>query len=262
MTGSPSLSPEQKKAHGAATTRARLREYHSVYQHSADGKAYIKPWELRNVPVGCVTEERDVPSWPKKWVTFRSLLDQADTIDATIPKLESLPAIQKVERRKELVDLKKLANKLKMIKTFFNPDKRNHPNQLLRPFYMPNEGLCAHLDTLYLIACKLTDLQALKDTGQLEMEPFHFFRWRLCCKVQSKKGDKWQRSLPSLIKSLVDTRNKKLTDDETYLGPIIIHGADTQDRSNTTTLEDALTNTAAVRYSRQHNLACKSDEQR
>jgi hypothetical protein len=60
---------------------------------------------------------------------------------------------------------------------------------------------------MYRLACKISDLQHLKEIGELAMDPFDFIRWRIMKKAASllvKPGDSPKNFLRTIIYKLCD----------------------------------------------------------
>lgn len=84
-----------------------------------------------------------------------------------------------------------------------------HPNQIIGKRCLPPQGLC-QMEQMYKLACKITDLQHLRDQGDLIMDPFDFIRWRVIKKAASllvKPGDTPKSFLRTIVYRLGDDAN-------------------------------------------------------
>jgi hypothetical protein len=101
-------------------------------------------------------------------------------------------------------------SKQRKIREIFGPSTANHPNQVVAKEYLPVDGLCGDQETVYTMACKISDLAVLSNKGELFMDPFDFFRWRVSEKIREK--DFWKRGADkNPIKSIIN----KLGGDDT-----------------------------------------------
>ncbi|KAL6823196.1 hypothetical protein V8C40DRAFT_32098 [Trichoderma camerunense] len=66
---------------------------------------------------------------------------------------------------------------------------------------------------MYRLACKISDLQHLYNTGNLLMDPFDFIRWRIIKKVGSLLANPWDNP-----KKFIRTVVYKLADDSELTG--------------------------------------------
>lgn len=98
------------------------------------------------------------------------------------------------------------SSKFKKIREIFGEGSKYHPNQLVAKRFLPQRGFCQK-EAMYRLACKISDLQHLYNTGHLVMDPFDFIRWRIIKKVGSllaKPGDNPKRFIRTVVYKLAD----------------------------------------------------------
>lgn len=155
-----------------------------VYSYSSDGSTYTSPRCLISTPVRKIAENDEY--WKPTWLSLESFLAQENEKKA---KAEAHELIRLDPLNKRVAETYKIhsdnVSKYKKIREIFGKDTPYHPNQLVSKHHLPLEGLCSK-DLMYKLACKISDLQCLRDRGELAMDPFDFIRWRVGLKLHPK----------------------------------------------------------------------------
>jgi hypothetical protein len=160
------------------------RPWNSVYQTSPDGETYISPQHLNETPVRKITEKSDY--WNIGWNSLDAYLAQEKAEEDL--KEDARQRYTLTPGSKTAKDTLKLhtdnVSKHRRIRDIFGPDSSYHPNQLVSKYHLPPEGLCQK-ELMYRMACKVADLRILHQKGELAMDPWDFFRWRVSLKLRS-----------------------------------------------------------------------------
>ncbi|KAM0518061.1 hypothetical protein ACHAPE_004464 [Trichoderma viride] len=182
----------------ATLLRVLQTPFEQIYKLSPDGKTYLEPHLLRGTPESSWDSlnaflEREGPEAVMK--------QEAQALCRLDPNNEAL-----VKKLKHLSDN---ASKFKKIREIFGEGGRYHPNQIIGKRCLPPQGLC-QMEPMYKLACKISDLQCLKNQGKLAMDPFDFIRWRVMKKAASMlvmPGDTPKSFLRSIVYRLGDDTN-------------------------------------------------------
>ncbi|KAM0200830.1 hypothetical protein ACHAPQ_005621 [Fusarium lateritium] len=170
-----------------AFNRMLRRSWDTVYQTSPDGEVYTSPQCLNGTPVQKITEKDDY--WKFGWNSLDAYLAQEKAEEEL--KAEARQRCTLTTTPKTAKDALKLhtdnVSKHRRIRDIFGPDSLYHPNQLVSKHHLPPEGLCQK-ELMYRMACKVADLRILHKKGELAMDPWDFFRWRVSLKLQSCVG--------------------------------------------------------------------------
>lgn len=171
-----------------AELSGRLKtDYNAVYKLSEDDLTYCKPGSLYGCQQKKLTE--DGPSWNSQWFSLdKYLAGEAEQIRLKAEADKALSAPNDPATHRRLKDKRKLhsdnCSKQTKIREIFGPSSPYHPNQLVSDKHLPPQGLCDQ-ETMYKLACKVSDLDILKKRGKLSMDPFDFLRWRVHLKLQA-----------------------------------------------------------------------------
>ncbi|KAH7000439.1 hypothetical protein EDB80DRAFT_895685 [Ilyonectria destructans] len=198
-TSTPSIPPERDEERGV--NHMLQTPWDRVYTVSLDGKTYKTPVALRSSPVDKIDETGLY--WESSWQSLDKFLKQESTE-------EDLKKDFYERRRRNPTD-KSLAitykvhqdnvSKHRKIREIFGAGSPYHPNQLVSKHHLPPDGLC-HKETMYKLACKVSDLRVLHERGELSMDPWDFLRWRIGRKAQSLVGTTWE-STRGVIKTVI-----------------------------------------------------------
>lgn len=179
-----------------------------------DGTVFTNPRALQGVPLERITEDSEYwePSWKSLGAYIAGETHQENEKRRWKDKVDALKGTETKEYRDKVRERAKLhsdnVSKQRKIRVEFS--NQYHPNQVVSKEYLPAEGLCEQ-EIAYKLACKISDLQVLRNKGELAMDPFDFIRWRISKKILEK--DIWKRSSAhNPIRSIIT----KLGDD----GPI------------------------------------------
>ncbi|PKK48588.1 hypothetical protein CI102_4102 [Trichoderma harzianum] len=180
-----------------AALRAVLKtSYDSVYKLSPDGSIFLEPLILHGTPSLEAFLAKQEPEAVKK--------DEAHKRVQLNPSNDALK-----HAHKHYADN---SSKFKKIREIFGEGSKYHPNQLVAKRFLPARGFCQK-EPMYRLACKISDLQHLYNTGDLVMDPFDFIRWRIIKKVGSLLANPWDNP-----KSFIRTVVYKLADDSEHTG--------------------------------------------
>ncbi|KAM0260165.1 hypothetical protein ACHAQJ_002930 [Trichoderma viride] len=202
QNNSISLSEEE-----IATLKILLKTpYEKVFKLSPDGKTFLEPSLLRGTPVQRIDESHEY--WERSWDSVDTVLARQEP--EAKKKQEAYARTQFDPNNKALQEALKRysdnSSKYKKIREIFGKDGKYHPNQIIGKRYLPPQGLCQK-ESMYRLACKITDLEYLHKTGVLAMDPFDFIRWRVMKKAVSllaKPGDNPKQFLRTIISKLGD----------------------------------------------------------
>jgi hypothetical protein len=160
------------------------RSWDTVYQTSPDGESYISPQCLNGTPVHKITEKGEY--WKIGWNSLDAYLAQEKAEEEL--KADARQRYTLTLGSKTAKDALKLhtdnVSKHRRIRDIFGPDSSYHPNQLVSKHQLPPEGLCQK-ELMYRMACKVADLRILHQKGELAMDPWDLFRWRVSLKLRS-----------------------------------------------------------------------------
>ncbi|KAF5676787.1 acyl thioesterase ii [Fusarium heterosporum] len=163
--------------------RMLRRSWETVYQLTPDGETYTSPQCLNGTPVQKITEKCDY--WNFGWNSLDVYLAQEKGEEES---KEEAYRRHKLDSSKGNWHILKThtdnISKHRRIRDIFGPDSAYHPNQLVSKHHLPYDGLCQK-ELMYRMACKVADLRILRDKGELAMDPWDFFRWRISLKLQS-----------------------------------------------------------------------------
>ncbi|SPJ78177.1 uncharacterized protein FTOL_06566 [Fusarium torulosum] len=164
--------------------RMLRRSWDTVYQTSPDGETYIFPPCLNGTPVHKITEKGDY--WKIGWNSLDAYLAHEKAEEKL--KADARQRYTLTPGSKTAKDTLKLhtdnVSKHRRIRDVFGSDSSYHPNQLVSKHHLPPEGLCQK-ELMYRMACKVADLRILHQKGELAMDPWDFFRWRVSLKLRS-----------------------------------------------------------------------------
>ncbi|PHH75116.1 hypothetical protein CDD82_4593 [Ophiocordyceps australis] len=152
--------------------------FQNVFTLSSDSTYYTNPPSLRGVPVNKITQ--DSPYWEPSWASLDAFLadeqpeqERKDKFD----RLRKLHPDNKTYRKQFKLHTDNMS-KHRKIREIFGSHSNCHPNQLVSKKHLPPEGLC-QMETMYLVACKISELDALHTRHELHMEPWDFVRWQI-----------------------------------------------------------------------------------
>ncbi|PHH61602.1 hypothetical protein CDD81_8117 [Ophiocordyceps australis] len=152
--------------------------FQNVFTLSSDSSYYTNPPSLRGVPVDKIAE--DSPYWEQSWASLDDFLtneqpeqERKDRFD----RLRKLHPEDKTYRKKFKLHTDNMS-KHRKIREIFGSHSSCHPNQLVSKKHLPPEGLC-QMETMYHLACKISELHALHIRHELHMEPWDFIRWQI-----------------------------------------------------------------------------------
>lgn len=152
--------------------------YEDIFKLTTDGTTYIKPASLRGVRVAKLTEDSD--DWNPAWISLNRYLSREAEEEQL--KADTRQRLQLDPSNRSLAKAAKLhqdnVSKHRKIRDIFGPQQQCHPNQVVSRRHLPAQGLCEQ-EIMYLLGCKMSDLQRLADVGKLAMEPWDFLRWRI-----------------------------------------------------------------------------------
>jgi hypothetical protein len=151
--------------------------FEEVYELSEDGQTYVRPSWLRGVPVQKMPESSAY--WISSWDSLDTYLAREE-IEENLKEYGERAAMDPtnkgIQNRHKLH--KDNVSKHRKIREVFGGDTQRHPNQLVAKGHLPLQGLCEQ-EAMYMLGCKMTDLQHLSMKGKLAMEPWDFLRWRI-----------------------------------------------------------------------------------
>ncbi|KAM0501955.1 hypothetical protein ACHAP8_004252 [Fusarium lateritium] len=156
-----------------------------VFAVSSDGQTYTAPRCLIGTPVRKITENDDY--WKSGWLSLQSFFAQEENekkAKAEAGVRRQLDPSDKRAAKEHKIHSDNVC-KHKKIKEIFGKETNYHPNQLVSKHHLPADGLC-HMDIMYKLACKVSDLKYLQDRKELTMDPWDFIRWRVALKLQPK----------------------------------------------------------------------------
>ncbi|KAH6892393.1 hypothetical protein B0T10DRAFT_594106 [Thelonectria olida] len=173
--------------------------YEKVYSIDEPSASYTGPKELVGVPVAKLNETDGY--WSPRWLSLDDFLareaeeERLKTESARRQKLEpENQLVAKIHKRHQ-----DNCSKHRKIREIFGPTTNYHPNQLVNKGNLPAQGLC-DMETMYKLACKITDLVVLQSRGELAMDPWDFLRWRII-----KKAREIEQPMPYFgLKSICD----------------------------------------------------------
>ncbi|GKT99236.1 acyl- thioesterase ii [Fusarium langsethiae] len=208
-----------------------------VFAFSSDGQTYTAPKCLIGTPVRKITENGDY--WKSGWLSLESFFAQEEN--------EKKAKAEAYRRRQLNPSDKRAAHEYKIhsdnvckhkkTREIFGPETNYHPNQLVSKHHLPADGLC-HIDIMYKLACKISDLKYLQDRRELAMDPWDFIRWRVALKLQPKllfaaqSGREYVRTIISQIFEGPGTESSPRPYYDPLLRAAIIRSAGYQGRLN------------------------------
>lgn len=175
--------------------------FDAVYELSQDRTQYVNPPSLRGTPIAKITE--DSPYWIQGWASLDAFLTREGEEEAL--KQHYRIRHNMYPDNKDFRDRAKRhqdnMSKYHKIREIFGPHSDYHPNQLVSKRHIPVEGLC-HIELMYRLACKISDLRVLQARGTLAMDPWDFIRWRIDRKIQERMPLPGQ-SATSFIRTII-----------------------------------------------------------
>ena len=195
-------------------TEALDTRFEEVYELSEDGATYVRPSWLRGVPVERVAESSTY--WISSWDSLDAYLAREETEEQLKKEYGERAAIdpsnKAIQNRHKLH--KDNVSKQRKIREVFGGDTRRHPNQLVAKGHLPLAGLCEQ-EAMYMLGCKMTDLEYLKMQGKLAMSPWDFLRWRIG-RLLMKRLSIVGQSGKELIRSVIFNISSEKSDDPTF----------------------------------------------
>ncbi|KAF4991035.1 hypothetical protein FGRMN_8060 [Fusarium graminum] len=163
--------------------RMLRRSWETVYRLSPGGETYTSPQCLNGTPVQKITEKCDY--WQFGWNSLDVYLAQEKGEEESKEKAYRRHKLNSNQGNWHILKTHTdNISKHRRIRDIFGPDSVYHPNQLVSKHHLPYDGLCQK-ELMYRMACKIADLRILRDKGELAMDPWDFFRWRISLKLQS-----------------------------------------------------------------------------
>lgn len=238
-----------------------------VFAFSSDGQTYTSPRCLIGTPVRKITESDDY--WKPGWQTIESFFAQEENEKKAKSEADERRLRNPLDKRaaKDFKIHSDNVYKHKKIREIFGPETSYHPNQLVSKHHLPADGLC-HMDIMYKLACKVSDLKYLQDRGELAMDPWDFIRWRVALKLQPKllfaaqSGREYVRAITSQMFESPGTASSPRPYQDPLLRAAIIRSAGYQGRLNSygkpsdkrKVVNNPSTNTSSIRARPQSTL--------
>ncbi|KAF7552687.1 hypothetical protein G7046_g7337 [Stylonectria norvegica] len=201
-SGSSAMNPSTSDTEtpGEVFTMMR-RPRESVFRVTHDGQFFLAPESVRGTPVHRVDASSDYNK--HTWVTLESYLEREplEELLKSNAHAELARDPNNAEKRKTYKLHSDNVSKHRKIRDVFGGQSTYHPNQFVAKRYLPSEGLCQQ-ETMYLLACKISDMQQLHLLGELAMDPFDFLRWR-CGRALEASIRENLDNIPSKIRSII-----------------------------------------------------------
>ncbi|KAM0342969.1 hypothetical protein ACHAPU_008999 [Fusarium lateritium] len=176
-------STQDEKLASDKLNRMLRRSWDTVYQLSPDGKTYIFPQCLNGTPIQKITEKCDY--WKFGWNSLDTYLVQEEGEEESKAEAHRRHKLDSSKRNRHILKTHTdNISKHRRIRDIFGPESVYHPNQLVSMHHLPHDGLCQK-ELMYRMACKIADLRVLREKGELAMDPWDFFRWRVSLRLQS-----------------------------------------------------------------------------
>lgn len=202
--------------------------YNEVYELSADGETYSKPFFLRGTPVQKINETS--PYWSASWKSLDAYIAQEAAEERAKADWSERARLRPNENTHKNAKLHKdNVSKQRKIREIFGGNSRPHPNQITSKQYLPSEGLCEQ-ELMYLMGCKISDLEVLSREGTLVMEPWDFFRWRVgqtLVKTLRFPGQNARKQLRRIIHNISSGKSE-----DPLFRQIILYSADRAGHAN------------------------------
>lgn len=184
--------------------------FDQVLRLTRDGLKFASAGTLFDVPVAKISESD--PYWEMSWHSLDDFLaERAQEEEAKVAALKmrdidpNNPSYKAQYKRHE-----DNCSKHRKIDEIFGPHSSYHPNQLISKRHMPVGGLCK-MEIMYHAACKISELKTLQKHGELGMDPFDFFRWRIdrLVTMRTVRGESAKGFIRSVIQSLGGLESEK-----------------------------------------------------
>lgn len=203
-----------------AVTKLLATHVEDVFALNSEGTAYTKPASLRGTPIDKIDETSKY--WDRDWASLDRYLDHEAEEERLKHEAQRKLRIHgdTPAHRKELKIHQDNVSKHRKIRSIFGKREGYHPNQLVSRDLLPPGGLCDQ-ETMYHLACKVSEFQFLASKELLEMGPWDFIRWRIGNLLIKRRRNPTRMGRNSDLKTVIRNIISKRSDDPLFRQAIL-----------------------------------------